>query len=129
LERIRDEIMAEHLQADRAWAAAALARAAGVPITYTRGGHSVTLTAVPTAGQSGIAVEQRFQLAWEGMDWLLTAADLVLDGAVVLPEPGDRIRRLMAVYEVMAPAVGEQCFVYRDQPFNTLLRIHAKRVQ
>ena len=66
----------------------------------------------------------------ETRDYLIQAADLVLNGERVLPEVGDRIREELAgktiVCEVMAPQ-GQPQFRWCD-PSRTTLRVHAKQV-
>jgi len=63
-------------------------------------------------------------------DYLIPAADLVLDGSQTLPQAGDRIRETDAnqtfVYEVMAPA-DEPPWRYSD-PYRKTLRVHTKHV-
>jgi hypothetical protein len=66
----------------------------------------------------------------ESRDFLILAEDLVLDGTVVLPVRGDRIRETQGgkvyVYEVVAPG-NEPCWRYSD-PFRKTLRIHTKHI-
>jgi hypothetical protein len=98
-------------------------------VTYQRGEQSVDVAA--TIGRTDFegvdaygAVERT-----ESRDFLILAADLVL-GAVVLPEPGDRISEVQDgttyVYEVMAP-VRQPCWRWSD-PYRRTLRIHTKEV-
>jgi hypothetical protein len=67
----------------------------------------------------------------ESRDFLLLAADLVLDGTSTLPQRGDRIYESQGdqtyVYEVTAPAK-EPCWRYSD-PYRKTLRIHTKQVE
>ena len=97
-------------------------------VTYCRGEQSVDVAA--TIGRTDFegvdaygAIERT-----ESRDFLILAADLVLSGAAVLPEPGDRISEVQDeatyVYEVMAPA-RQPCWRWSD-PYRRTLRIHTK---
>lgn len=65
----------------------------------------------------------------ESRDYLITTADLMLDGSATLPQRGDCIREtqgsLVFVYEVMAPG-NEPPWRYSD-PYRRALRIHTKQ--
>ena len=73
---------------------------------------------------SGFAVLERV----ESRDYLVPAAELVLNGETTLPARGDRIKEtdgaVVFVYEVMAPG-NEPHFVFSD-PYRRTLRIHTK---
>ena len=95
-----------------------------VPVIYRRGDLSVELPA--TIGRTVFKVSDdygRFQYI-ESRDYLLTAADLVLDGITVLPEKGDEIIESGQIYEVMAPN-SEPEWRYSDSS-RQCLRIHTK---
>lgn len=66
----------------------------------------------------------------QSRDFLIRAADLVLNSALALPKAGDRVRETVGtqtfVYEVMAPG-GEPPWRYSD-PYRKALRIHTKHV-
>jgi len=66
----------------------------------------------------------------DSADWIITAADLVLDEAVTLPASGDLIKETAGgvtyIWQVMAIA-GEPCFRYCDSA-RVSLRIHTKLI-
>jgi len=100
------------------------------PVTYCRGNASVEVQAAVGRTvfevDSGSAVLEQF----ESRDFLIRAADLVLNEQQILPERGDHVREeqdgVTYVYEVMAPG-REPCFRFSD-PFRRTLRIHTKLV-
>jgi len=99
-------------------------------VTYRRGSSTAQVLATVGATRfeaddgSGIVVEM------EARDYLIAAADLVLDSAQVLPERGDEIVEVRDginyVYEVMDLG-SEKHFVTCD-PAGRTLRIHTKHV-
>jgi hypothetical protein len=94
------------------------------PVIYRRGGDSAEVPA--TVGKTVFKVTDdygRFQYI-ESRDYLISAADLVLNDARILPEPGDEIVEDGFVYEVMAPN-NEPEWRYSDSCRSTL-RIHTK---
>ena len=100
------------------------------PVIYSRGSATATINA--TVGrtvfkQSG---EYRSLIRTESRDYLIAAADLVLDGQRTEPQRGDRIVDTLngqsITIEVLAPG-DEACFRYSD-PFRITLRIHTKLV-
>ena len=96
------------------------------PVIYRRGGDSAEVPA--TVGKTVFKVTDdygRFQYI-ESRDFLISAADLVLNDARILPEPGDEIVEGGFVYEVMAPN-NEPEWRYSDSCRNTL-RIHTKLI-
>ena len=76
-------------------------------VEYCRGAESVSVQA--TIGRTVFEVDDASGLLekWESRDFLIAAAELVLAGAQVLPQRGDRIRETgggkVYVYEAMAP--------------------------
>jgi hypothetical protein len=95
-------------------------------VTYTRGEDSVSLAA--TIGK--VPVESTdangFTIQSEVVDFLITAADLILDDATVLPEVGDTITYGTKIYEVMnMPGMGH--YRYSDS-FGKTFRIHTKEI-
>ncbi len=66
----------------------------------------------------------------QSRDFLIRAADLVLNSELTLPKAGDRIRETVGaqtfVYEVMAPG-SEPPWRYSD-PYRKTLRIHSKYI-
>jgi hypothetical protein len=99
-------------------------------VTYGRGEQSVEVQA--TVGRTDFEAVDAYGAVerTESRDFLVLAADLVLAGTAVLPEPGDRVREVQDgktyVYEVMAPAK-EPCWKWSD-PYRRTLRIHTKEV-
>ena len=102
----------------------------GLAVSYSRGLSSCELTAVPGRTRMAIQDESGLTLYTQERDWLIQAAELVLDGTAVLPETGDRIRLV----------VGAQALVYEVQPLDAerpyrlcddlgrVLRVHVRHV-
>jgi len=99
-------------------------------VAYVRGEASVDLLA--TIGRTIFEQSDAYGIVerTEARDFLVRAEDLVLDGAVALPERGDRVRETVGaqvlVYEVMAPG-NEPHYRYSDA-YRWTLRIHTKHV-
>ena len=115
----------------QAWLNSKMQTAAGVSIVYTRGAYTVDLT--PWVGRTVFAsnLEGNARIEWGDRDYLITAAQLILNGSVVEPAVGDRITETVGgtsmAFEAMRPDTGEPCWRYSD-PGRTLLRVHTKRV-
>ena len=95
-----------------------------VPVIYRRGSDSAEVPA--TIGKTVFKVTDdygRYQHI-ESRDYLISAADLVLNDTRILPEPGDEIIGNGFIYEVMAPN-NEPEWRYSDSSRQTL-RIHTK---
>lgn len=58
-------------------------------------------------------------------DWIITAADLVLDNALTTPQDGDQIEADGILFDVR-PFAGEPCYRNSD-PQGASLRIHSKQ--
>jgi hypothetical protein len=96
------------------------------PMIYRRGGDSAEVPA--TVGKTVFKVTDdygRYQHI-ESRDYLISVADLVLNGTQILPEPGDEIVEGGFVYEVMAPN-DEPEWRYSDS-YRQTLRIHTKYI-
>lgn len=108
-----------------------LQSAAGVSVTYTRGAYSVSLTAVVGRTVFASNLQGAARIEFGDRDYLIEAADLILNSATVEPVKGDRITEVVngatMVFEAMIPSTGEPCWRYSD-PARTILRIHCKRV-
>lgn len=94
------------------------------PVIYRRSDY---ITAVPaTIGKTIFRIEDDYGriVHYESRDYLVSSADLVINGTVVLPEKGDEIIDDGFIYEVMAPA-NEPEWRYSDT-FRNTLRIHTK---
>jgi len=100
------------------------------PVMYCRGEQSVEVRA--TIGRTVFETADAYGVVEhsESRDFLILAADLVLDGQAVLPERGDRIRETqdgkVYVYEVMAP--GKEPEWRWSDGYRRTLRIHTKQV-
>lgn len=98
-------------------------------VVYRRGQDSIPIQASKgTTPQEGNEVEG-FAINAEFTDWIITAADLVLQDEQVEPETGDRIEETVGnqvfVYEVRPPFPNQPPFRYCD-PNRTDMRIHTK---
>lgn len=99
-------------------------------VAYHRGADSVEIKA--TIGRTVFEQADDFGVIQktESRDFLVLAADLVLNGERVLPKAGDRVREVQGdqvlIYEVMAPGT-EPPFRYSDA-YRQTLRIHTKHV-
>jgi hypothetical protein len=101
-------------------------------VTYRSGELSVDVIA--TVGKTVWRIDGEFgaQTRVETRDYLISAADLVLDGEQAEPAAGDRIEELLpdgttAAYEVMSPDAAEPPWRWSD-PYHGTLRIHTKQV-
>ncbi len=96
-------------------------------VTYRRGFSSVdvpaTVGATPFQADdgSGAVIEQEIR------DYLVAAADLVLDGVQVQPERGDEIVDAARVYAVMD--LGPEPHYRTADPSGRTVRIHTKLVR
>jgi hypothetical protein len=101
-------------------------------VTYSRGSDSVSLSA--GIGQTAFDAETSHGTVetYHSRDFLVTAADLILDGDTVTPERGDQITDTdpetseVATYEVLCVG-GKPQWRYSD-PYQITLRIHTKKV-
>lgn len=122
--------MADLLKVGSDWLEGQRKAHAASAVTYCRGELSVEVQA--TVGETVFEVDtgQGAIETTEGRDYLILAADLVLGGAEVLPDRGDRIKETAGgatlVYEVMAPG-DEPPWRYSD-PYRKTLRVHTKHV-
>jgi hypothetical protein len=121
--------MADLLEAGQAWLANQLQEFASRSVIYHRGADSVAVLA--TIGRTLLKLDDGYggvRMEWTDRDFLIPAANLILNSVTVTPEPGDRITETVglntSVFEVMAYG-GEPPWRYSD-PFGKLLRIHTK---
>lgn len=101
---------------------------AGMPAVYRRGDAWCTLRAAPGRTRYETATTDGATIEVARDDWLLQAADLVLDGVLAEPRRGDRLEVLWPdgterTYEVLPVAEGQQCFSL--DPHRVTYRIHA----
>lgn len=98
------------------------------PVVYGRGAETVTVNAIIGRTEFDAADEYGITIRTESRDYLILAADLILDGSVVLPERGDTITEtdgdFTLVYEVLP--IGNQPHWRYSDPFRKRLRIHTK---
>jgi hypothetical protein len=100
-------------------------------VTYRRGDRSVCVPA--TIGRTEYQQDDGYGIITkaESRDFLILAADLILDGMLVLPEVGDRIDEMQCdktfTYEVL-PIGGQQTQYRYSDPFRQTLRIHTKLI-
>ncbi len=103
------------------------ASAAGVAVTYTRGLHSVGLTALVgrTVFAQLQAAQSGAQVIFGEVDFLIQSADLVIDGVLTAPQKGDQVTWHGLTFELITPG-GEPIWRHSDQT-RTVYRVHAKR--
>jgi len=95
-------------------------------VTYQRGLDSVSVGATLGTFEEEGFDESGSIIRTRRIDFIMTAADLILDGAVVKPIPGDRIVDGTDTYEVMAVISGEH---YRVADSSGLMvRIHTRLI-
>jgi hypothetical protein len=114
-----------------AWLAGKMSAHAASDVTYTRAGESETLevTVAATEGRTPYDVtEVNGQLtSFVATDFLISPSLLVLAGAAVEPQVGDRIEKADgSEFEVMKPGDTIPCFALVDH--GSRFRIHTKRV-
>ena len=99
-------------------------------VRYSRGTDTAELEA--TVGKTIFQISRDYGVfeRHESRDYVMPAQNLVLAGAEVLPERGDRITETtgdkLYHYEVMAPGT-DPCWRWSD-PYRKTLRIHTKLV-
>jgi len=121
--------MSDLLQRGSDWLASQLKTHASRACLYQRESQQVTVRAI--IGRKDFEVESaEGKLYFRANDFLIHRVDLVLTGQPTLPERGDRILVDFGTgtetFEVL-PGDGAQPWEYSD-PFETLLRIHTKKV-
>ena len=121
--------MNDLLQTGNAWLQAQRHSHLAHTVTYRRGANSVDLDA--TVGETTFDVESAHGIeTWEARDFLIRAADLVLEAAATTPARGDRIAQVVGaktlIFEVMAPG-DAPAWRYSDRSRRTF-RVHTKLV-
>lgn len=123
--------MANLLRDGMDWLTGKLIEHAGESITYSRGRSSVSITATVGKTLLKLADEYGTRVEWADQDFLIRAADLVLDGEAVEPQRGDTVRWARGgttyVFEVLAPG-NEPAWRWADE-HRTMYRVHAKEVE
>jgi hypothetical protein len=122
--------MVDLLRKSSDWLEDQRTRHATSTVQYVRGSRSVEVSA--TIGKTTFEVDDGYGVlvCHQSRDFLILAADLVLDGTMAIPQRGDRIQETQSgttfVYEVSAPGK-EPCWRYSDA-FRKTLRIHTKQI-
>lgn len=123
--------MADLLQFGLDWLGDQLKEHVSRTVVYRRGANEATVQA--TIGRTLLKLDDGYggvRMEWTDRDFLIHAADLVLDGNAVLPQRGDLVRETQGtttfVYEVMAPGK-EPAWRWSDV-YRKMLRIHSKQV-
>ena len=112
------------------WLTGTLKASVSQPIALRRGSVAIDLSA--TLGSTEWTSDQLEGISetWESLDFLVEAADVVLDGERIEPRSGDKIEHCTGgttvLYEVLSQP-GVPPFSYSD-PNRVGLRIHTKRV-
>ncbi len=126
--------MPDLLQTASAWLGDQLAAHAAQPIEYSAGGD-VWLPMMATMGATVRTIDRGDGLLVqaESIDFLVAAADLVVDGEEAKPQPGHRIRvRLTArsrrTYEVQGSGAGDPCWEPSDH-YGLRIRVHTKLIE
>ena len=121
--------MADLLQEGAAWLETMRVAHASQAVTYQRGGDLVEVQATVGRKAYEIADSCGAVVQVDATDFIVAAADLVLGGETVEPEPGDRIRMTtdagVEVYEVLAPGPGMAHCEPAD-PYRMAWRVHTK---
>ena len=93
-------------------------------VIYRRGDCIAKVPA--TIGKTIFRIEDGYGriVHYESRDYLISSADLMINGIIITPHKGDEIIDENFIYEVMAPA-NEPEWRYSDS-FRNTLRIHTK---
>ncbi len=121
--------MSDLLQTGLAWLAGKLKTYVSQTVVYWRGTASVSLAATFGRSEAERIDESGVGVRVESRDFIVAAADLVLDGATTTPRRGDAIvvteGAVQRRYEVMT--LGDSHYRPCD-PFGKQIRIHTKLV-
>jgi hypothetical protein len=123
--------MVDLLEQGASWLCDQRTAFASQSIVYGRGAVAVVLDA--TLGVTNVEFEEVAGVVeqFTSRDFIVKASDLVLGGAAVEPQRGDRIEitlgGVLCVFEVLAPT-GMECWKWSD-PYRVAMRIHTKQVQ
>ena len=123
--------MVDLLEQGASWLADQRTAFASQSIVYGRAALAVVMDA--TLGVTNVEFEEVAGVVeqFTSRDFIVKASDLVLGGATVEPQRGDRIEitlsGVLCVFEVLAPT-GMECWKWSD-PYRKAMRIHTKQVQ
>lgn len=122
--------MPDLLQSASDWLTSTLKAHASQPVTFRRGTSSVGLQATLGSTEWTTDTLEGISETWESRDFLITAADLRLNGQPVEPAQGDKVDQVIGsttfTYEVLSQP-GVPPFAYSD-PGRGGMRIHTKLV-
>lgn len=110
------------------WLADKLIQHASREVVYRRGEESVTVAAV--VGRTLLQLNDEYsgiRMEHTDRDYLIRAADLVIDGVVVTPDEGDIIEDARDGNYQLMTIPGEPSWRWSD-PNQHMLRIHTKKV-
>lgn len=101
--------------------------ASGESVTYRRGAHSVTITAVPGRKDRNEILDDGLSMATDELEWKIAPEDLVLNTVRVLPERGDEITRTVGsgTHTYIVRSDGN-IPAYRIDPMGTCLTVRTK---
>ncbi|MFA5291945.1 MAG: hypothetical protein WC496_02810 [Phycisphaerae bacterium] len=104
---------------------AQLKQFASSEVAYRRGQDSVVVKAI--IGSTKVEVDDGggAKIKTDIIDFLISTADLVLNGSAITPQHGDKIELGSCEYEVLFLA-GDGCWRFSDA-FGKTMRIHTKR--
>lgn len=112
-------------------------RDVSLSVTYKRGAASVSLQATIGSSKGWTEKEDGIREQWVSRDFLVAAADLILDGQRIEPMRGDQIIEVSLdedgepldtiTYKVLPPVDKEPCFTISDHS-RLRYRVHAKEI-
>lgn len=121
--------MSDRLRTGAAYLAGRRKAYAATQVTYCRGDDSVAVYATVERTEWDIQRSDGSVLQSRSRDYLIAAADLVLDSELVKPQPGDTIQEIIGeetVVFTVTPMGDEQAARHSD-PYGLTWRIHTKR--
>ncbi len=114
------------------WVAAQTKAHASQSVVYRRADAFVPLSASTGETEQDVQDTDGFTITHTSVDWLITAADLVLNDVTVLPEIGDLIEQTIGAktftYKVLPMEGEEKHWRYTEEITKTMLRVHTKLV-
>lgn len=122
--------MGDLIESGVGWLKDKLKAHASRQVVYRRGTIQTSVQA--TVGRTLLRLSDSYgqvRMVWTDRDFLIPAADLILDGNPTLPRRGDEIVETVGsethVYVVLAP--GDEPEWRWSDPYKTVLRIHTKQ--
>lgn len=117
--------MANLLQSGVTWLAGVQKDGASVEVTLRSGVHTTTgIAAVKTKSEALEEADEGKFLDIESTDFLILAADFLVNGAAVKPDDGMTIEWNGSTFE-LRPFANEPCWRWSDE-YETRYRIHTK---